>query len=54
MSKLMIGHLDGTKQYKGLGSGFRHRALLFIEAIEMVELACGYQWIQRMKVNKLQ
>ncbi|CAI5720539.1 hypothetical protein KXD40_002187 [Peronospora effusa] len=53
-SKLMIGKFSGVEQYKGLGSGFRQWALLFIEAIEMDELGCGYKWTERVKANKHQ
>ncbi|CAI5747548.1 unnamed protein product [Peronospora destructor] len=53
-SKLMIGKFNGVEQYKGLGTEFRQWALLFLEAIEMAELGCGYQWTERVKVNKLQ
>jgi hypothetical protein len=50
----MIGSFDGVEHYKGLGTGFRQWALLFLESVEMAELACGYPWIERVKVNKLQ
>ncbi|CAI5746473.1 unnamed protein product [Peronospora destructor] len=50
----MIGKFNGVEQYKGLGTGFRQWALLFLEAIEMAELGCGYQWTERVKANKLQ
>ncbi|CAI5746502.1 unnamed protein product [Peronospora destructor] len=53
-SKLMIGKFNGVEQYKGLGTGFRQWALLFLEAIEVAELGCGYQWTERVKANKLQ
>ncbi|CAI5730192.1 unnamed protein product [Peronospora farinosa] len=51
---LMIGKFSGVEQYKGLGSEFCQRALLFIEAIKMPELGCGYKWTERVKANKLQ
>lgn len=36
-----------------MGSGFRKWAFSFLEALEMVEMATGYLWAERVKVNKL-
>ncbi|OWY90914.1 Mitochondrial Carrier (MC) protein [Phytophthora megakarya] len=34
---------DGNEVYKGLGAGFEQWELLFIEQVEMAELAYGYR-----------
>ncbi|KAE9042893.1 hypothetical protein PR002_g3671 [Phytophthora rubi] len=51
-AKLALRTFDGSEVYKGLGSGFEQWALLFIEQVEMAELAHGYRWAERAKVNK--
>ncbi|KAE9222087.1 hypothetical protein PF004_g12878 [Phytophthora fragariae] len=52
-AKLALRTDDGSEVYKGLGPGFEQWALLFIEQVEMAELAHSYRWVDRAKVNKL-
>ncbi|TDH67219.1 hypothetical protein CCR75_002442 [Bremia lactucae] len=49
----MLGKLSGV-DYKGIGTGFRQWALLFLDAVEMAELGCEYKWADHIKANKLQ
>lgn len=51
---MIIRNYDGTEHYKGLKTGFRQWAFLFLKAVEMTKLAYGYQWIAGVKVKKLQ
>ncbi|TDH67935.1 hypothetical protein CCR75_008194 [Bremia lactucae] len=53
MSKLMIQCLTGNELYVELGSGFREWAYSSFEALKMAEMATGYHWSERVKVNKL-
>ncbi|TDH67288.1 hypothetical protein CCR75_000439 [Bremia lactucae] len=52
-SMLMIHNFTGNELYVGLGSGFREWAYSFLEALKMAEMATGYRWAERVKVNKL-
>eukprot|EP00644_Phytophthora_capsici_P014705 jgi/Phyca11/128756/e_gw1.78.100.1 len=51
-SKLALRAFGGNDVYKGLGAGFEQWALLLIEQVEMAEMAYGYRWTERTKVNK--
>ncbi|POM57760.1 Mitochondrial Carrier (MC) Family, partial [Phytophthora palmivora] len=51
-AKLALRVFDGSEVCKGLGAGFEQWALLFIEQVEMAEMAYRYRWTERTKVNK--
>ncbi|GMF49894.1 unnamed protein product [Phytophthora fragariaefolia] len=51
-AKIPLRNFEGNEVYKGLGSGFEQWVLLFIEQVEMAEIACGYKWPETFKVNK--
>ncbi|POM71674.1 Mitochondrial Carrier (MC) Family [Phytophthora palmivora] len=51
-AKLALRVFDGNEVFKGLGAGFEQWALLFIEQVEMAEMAYRYRWTERAKVNK--
>ncbi|GMF49321.1 unnamed protein product [Phytophthora fragariaefolia] len=51
-AKLALRAFDGNEVYKGLGAGFEQWALLFIEQVEMAEMAYRYRWTERANVNK--
>ncbi|GMF36918.1 unnamed protein product [Phytophthora fragariaefolia] len=51
-AKISLPNFEGNEVYKSLGSGFEQWPLLFIEQVEMAEIACGYEWPERFKVNK--
>uniref|UniRef100_M4BPN1 RxLR effector candidate protein n=1 Tax=Hyaloperonospora arabidopsidis (strain Emoy2) TaxID=559515 RepID=M4BPN1_HYAAE len=52
-SELMIQCFTSNELYVKLGSGYREWAFRFLEALEMAEMATGYRWAERVKVNKL-
>ncbi|KAE8895632.1 hypothetical protein PF003_g20123 [Phytophthora fragariae] len=51
-AKLALRTFDGSEVYKGLGSGFEQWSMLLIEQVKMADLALGYRWAERAKVNK--
>lgn len=51
-AKLSQELFDGTKVYKGLGTGFTQWGHQFLVKIDLAEQACGFRWPEIYKVSR--